>query len=84
MDCVRVEVGLKIMELMKDDNGALVFSINLYNVVRYGFYKENLLKEALTFLRKMEKFLLRVVDRSASILGFCENLSIGEARRFYD
>ncbi|XP_059296950.1 pentatricopeptide repeat-containing protein At2g17525, mitochondrial [Lycium ferocissimum] len=80
----RMEDGLKIMELMEDDKGALTFHISPYNGVLYGFYKENRLEEALAFLRKMENLFPRAVDRSVRILGFCENGSIDEARRVYD
>ncbi|KAM3321988.1 pentatricopeptide repeat-containing protein, mitochondrial [Capsicum chacoense] len=80
----RVEAGLKILELMEDDKGASLIPISPYNGVIYGFYKENRLEEALAFLRKMENLFPRAVDRSASILGLCENGSIDEAKGVYD
>ncbi|KAJ8558226.1 hypothetical protein K7X08_004992 [Anisodus acutangulus] len=80
----RVEDGLKIMDLLEDDKGASTFHSSPYNGVIYGFYKENRLKEALAFLRKMENLFPRAVDRSVRILGLCENGSIDEARRVYD
>ncbi|KAH0738363.1 hypothetical protein KY290_037068 [Solanum tuberosum] len=80
----RVENGLKILEVMKNDKRVSAFHISPYNGVIYGFYKENRLEESLAFIRKMENLFPRAVDRSMRILDFCENGNIGEARRIYD
>ncbi|KAF8405564.1 hypothetical protein HHK36_010471 [Tetracentron sinense] len=80
----RIEDGFKILDLMEDNRGGPGGQISPYNIVIYGLYKENRLDEALDFLTKMEIFFPRLVNRSLTILGFCEEGNVEEAKRVYD
>ncbi|WJZ96860.1 hypothetical protein VitviT2T_015507 [Vitis vinifera] len=80
----RMEDGFKILELMEESRGGAGGRISPYNSIIYGLYKKNQFEEALEFLTKMEKLFPRAVDRSLRILGFCNEGSIGDAKRVYD
>ncbi|EOX90638.1 Pentatricopeptide repeat-containing protein, putative [Theobroma cacao] len=80
----RMEDGFKILELMEESKGGSRGHIRPYNSVLYGLYKENRLEEALEFLSKMQNLFPKAVDRSLTILGFCEEGSIEDAKRVYD
>lgn len=80
----RMDDGFKILELMEESRGGAGGRISPYNSIIYGLYKKNQFEEALEFLTKMEKLFPRAVDRSLRILGFCNEGSIGDAKRVYD
>ncbi|KAJ8764063.1 hypothetical protein K2173_004957 [Erythroxylum novogranatense] len=80
----RIDDGFKILELMEEAKGISMGRISPYNSVLYGLYKINLWDEAIDFLMKLEKLFPRTVDRSLTILGFCEEGAIEDARRVYD
>ncbi|XP_022739507.1 pentatricopeptide repeat-containing protein At2g17525, mitochondrial [Durio zibethinus] len=80
----RMEDGFKILELMEESKGGSGGHISPYNSVLYGLYKENRLEEALEFLSKMQNLFPRNVDRSFTILGFCEEGSVEDAKRVYN
>ncbi|OMP11343.1 hypothetical protein CCACVL1_00569 [Corchorus capsularis] len=73
-----------VQELMEESRGGSRGNISPYNSVLYGLYKENRLEEALEFLSKMENLFPRAVDRSLTILGFCEEGRLEDAKRVYD
>jgi pentatricopeptide repeat protein len=80
----RMEDGFKILELMEDSKGGCWRHISPYNSVLYGLYKENQLDEALAFLKMMGKLFPRAVDRSLSVLAFCADGAIEDAKKVFD
>ncbi|KAK9112427.1 hypothetical protein Scep_019946 [Stephania cephalantha] len=78
----RVEDGLKMLELMEENRG-LGSQIAPYNNIIYGLYRENRFDEAVAFLAKMGSIFPRAVDRSLSILRFCEEGVYAEAKKVY-
>ncbi|KDP43777.1 hypothetical protein JCGZ_22404 [Jatropha curcas] len=80
----RIEDGFKILELMEESKGGSGGRISPYNSVLYGLYKKNMWNEAFDFLMKMEKLFPRAVDRSLSLLGFCEKGAIANAKKVFD
>lgn len=80
----RVEDGLKILEVMEESKGGSDDQISPYNNIIYGLYKEHRSDEALEFLTNMEKLFPRAVDRSLSIISFCKEGEIDDAKKVYD
>ncbi|XP_050230425.1 pentatricopeptide repeat-containing protein At2g17525, mitochondrial [Mercurialis annua] len=80
----RIEEGFKILELMEESKGGSNGRISPYNSVLYGLYKKNMWDEALEFLMKMENLFPRAVNRSLSILSFCEKGDIENAKAVFD
>jgi pentatricopeptide repeat protein len=80
----RMADGFKILELMEENKVGSGIRISPYNSVLYGLYKKNQLDEALAFLTMMGKLFPRAVDRSLSILNFCAEGAIEDAKKVFD
>ncbi|KAH6831076.1 Pentatricopeptide repeat superfamily protein [Perilla frutescens var. hirtella] len=76
--------GIEIFELMLEDKGGSGGRIASYNSILYGLYKDNHLDKALEFLNYMRNWFPRVVDHTLTILKFCQDCNIGEAKQVFD
>lgn len=80
----RMDDGFKILELMEETKGGSSGCISPYNSILYGLYKQNSLDESLKFLISMQRLFPRYVDRSLTILDFCNESSMESAKDVYD
>ncbi|XP_075488339.1 LOW QUALITY PROTEIN: pentatricopeptide repeat-containing protein At2g17525, mitochondrial [Primulina tabacum] len=80
----RTREGLRIFELIEEGKGSFLGRINPYNSILYGLYRENLITEALEFLKNMRNLFPTAVDMSSRILRLCHDGHTVEAKKVFE